>query len=56
MTATKDITDPIAYFKNIKTPALPTTGGAGTLALTVGGVALIAAGLVLVVRVARKTE
>lgn len=37
-------------------PGLPTTGGPGTLALTVGGVFLIVAGIVLVTRVARKPE
>ena len=56
VTAAKDATDPVAYFKNIETPTLPTTGGAGTLALTMGGVAMIAAGLVLVMRVTRKGE
>lgn len=56
VTAAKDTTDPVAYFKNIKTPDLPTTGGAGTLALTMGGVALIAAGFVLVMRVSRKAD
>lgn len=53
------ITDPEPapqIFTNTEVPSLPTTGGAGTLALTMGGVAMIAAGLVLVLQVARKLK
>lgn len=43
-------------FENTKVPSLPTTGGAGTLALTVGGVALIAVGILVIMRVFRESE
>ena len=56
VTATKDANDPVAYFKNIETPTLPTTGGAGTLALTMGGVAMMAVGLAIVLQVTRKLK
>lgn len=55
--ANKPDTDIPAIFENVRqTPELPTTGGAGTLALTVGGVILIVAGIALVMRVARKSN
>lgn len=37
-----------AAIKNFSTPNLPTTGGAGTMLLTIGGVALMAAGAYLI--------
>lgn len=56
-TSQKDPNDTPAIFENVRqTPELPTTGGAGTLALTVGGVILIVAGIALVMRVARKSN
>ena len=53
VTAAKNASDPVAYFKNIETPTLPTTGGAGTLAVTMGGVAMMAIGYVIVLQITR---
>ena len=40
---------------NTKTPALPVTGGAGTVAITAAGVVLVAGAAMLIVR-ARKSD
>lgn len=50
-----DLTVNVPTITNTKTPALPVTGGAGTVAITAAGVVLVAGAAMLIVR-ARKSD